>query len=82
MKKILIFILVFAFLLSGCGKEPEEIVPEVPEISEVPEAEVSESLTEEELVEEVPEAPETTDEWEKLIGKMVRRRKRQASKRN
>ena len=51
MKKILIFILVFAFLLSGCGKEPEEIVPEVPEI---PEVDISEPVPEEE--------PETGDE--------------------
>ena len=67
MKKILIFILVFAFLLSGCGKEPEEIVPEVPEISEVSESESSKPLPEEEPkeepVEEVPEEePETGDE--------------------
>ena len=67
MKKILIFILVFAFLLSGCGKEPEEIVPEVPEISEVSESESSKPLREEkpleEPAEEVPEEePETGDE--------------------
>ena len=67
MKKILIFILVFAFLLSGCGKEPEEIVPEVPEISEVSESESSKPLPEEkpleEPAEEVPEEePETGDE--------------------
>ena len=67
MKKILIFILVFAFLLSGCGKEPEEIVPEVPEISEVSESESSKPLPEEEPLEEpaeeVPEEePETGDE--------------------
>ena len=70
MKKLLIFALVFVLLISGCEKEPEKIVPEVPEISEVPEAEVSESLTEEELVEEVPEEPETTDEWEKFLREM------------
>ena len=67
MKKILIFILVFAFLLSGCGKEPEEIVPEVPEISEASESESSKPLPEEkpleEPAEEVPEEePETGDE--------------------
>ena len=70
MKKLLIFALVFVLLISGCEKEPEKIVPEVPEISEVPEAEVSESLTEEEPVEEVPEEPETTDEWEKFLREM------------
>ena len=59
MKKILIFILVFAFLLSGCGKEPEEIVPEVPEISEVSESESSKPLPEEEPKEEPPEKIQT-----------------------
>ena len=54
-------------MLSGCGKEPEEIVPEVPEISEVSESESSKPLPEEEPkeepVEEVPEEePETGDE--------------------
>ena len=67
MKKILIFILVFAFLLSGCGKEPEEIVPEVPEISEVSESESSKPLPEEEPKEEpVEEVPEEELENERI----------------
>ena len=70
MKKLFVLALVFVLLISGCEKEPEKIVPEVPEISEVPEAEVSESLPEEEPVEEVPEEPETTDEWEKFLREM------------
>ena len=77
MKKILIFILVFAFLLSGCGKEPEEIVPEVPEISEVSESESSKPLPEEEPKEEPPEKiqteiPETDYVWENFIEQMAK----------
>ena len=75
MKKLLIFALVFVLLISGCEKEPEKIVPEVPEISEVPEAEVSESLPEEEpkekenetVPEEIPEEEEN-DEWDYVRG--------------
>lgn len=77
MKKILIFILVFAFFLSGCGKEPEEIVPEVPEISEVSESESSKPLPEEEPKEEPPEKiqteiPETDYVWENFIEQMAK----------
>ena len=53
MKKLFVFALVFALLLSGCGKEPEKIVPEVPEISQ---GEISESVPEE-PEESVPEEP-------------------------
>ena len=75
MKKLLIFALVFVLLISGCEKEPEKIVPEVPEISEVPESEVSESLPEEEpkeeenetVPEEIPEEEEN-DEWDYVRG--------------
>ena len=47
MKKIFVFALVFALLLSGCGKEPEKIVPEVPDAPEISQGEISESVPEE-----------------------------------
>ena len=79
MKKILIFILVFAFLLSGCGKEPEEIASEVPESSapEISENESSKPLPEEEPKEEPPEKiqteiPETDYVWENFIEQMAK----------
>ena len=53
MKKLFVFALVFALLLSGCGKEPEKIVPDIPEISQ---GEISESVPEE-PEESVPEEP-------------------------
>lgn len=56
MKKLFVFALVFALLLSGCGKEPEEIVPKVPDIPEISQGEISESVPEE-PEESVPEEP-------------------------
>ena len=47
MKKLFVFVLVFVLLLSGCGKEPEKIVPEVPDVPEISEGEISESIPEE-----------------------------------
>ncbi len=74
MKKLLAFALVFVLLISGCEKEPEEIVPEVPEISE---SESSKSLPEEEPKEEPPEKiqteiPETDYVWENFIEQMAK----------
>ncbi len=69
MKKLFVLALVFALLLSGCSKEPQEIVLNIPE---TPGTESSESLPEEKPQEEpsepIPEEePETEDEWEKFI---------------
>ncbi len=76
MKKLLIFALIFALLFSGCLKEPEEIVPEIPEgeISESVPEEPEEKLQEETskpVSESVPEEePKTEDEWEKFLREM------------
>lgn len=76
MKKLFVFALVFVLLLSGCGKEPEKIVPDVPEISQ---GEISESVPEEEPKEETSESasgsvseeePKIEDEWEKFLREM------------
>ena len=56
MKKLFVFALVFVLLLSGCGKEPEKIVPEVPDVPEISQGEISESVPEE-PEESVPEEP-------------------------
>ncbi|MBR2639100.1 MAG: hypothetical protein IKD39_00870, partial [Oscillospiraceae bacterium] len=80
MKKLVILALVLALLVSGCGKEPEEIVPEVPEVSDVPEiseSESSEPALEEEPKEEPPEKIQTeiSEEdyaWEKFIEQMAK----------
>ena len=74
MKKLLAFALVFVLLISGCEKEPEEIVPEVPEI---PEVDISEPVPEEEPKEETPEKiqteiPETDYVWENFIEQMAK----------
>ena len=56
MKKLFVFALVFVLLISGCGKEPEKIVPEVPDVPEISQGEISESVPEEQE-ESVPEEP-------------------------
>ena len=82
MKKLFVFALVFVLLLSGCGKEPEKIVPEVPDVPEISQGEISESVPEE--PEEKPqeetsesasesvseEEPKIEDEWEKFLREM------------
>ncbi len=70
----MIFTLVFAILISGCSKEPEEILPEIPE---VPENGISETLPEEKPLEEPPEKiqteiPEADYEWENFIEQMAK----------
>lgn len=83
MKKLVVLALVLALLVSGCGKEPEEIVPEfseVPEVSDVPEISESESFEpalEEEPKEEPPEKiqteiPEEDYAWENFIEQMAK----------
>lgn len=67
MKKFLIFTLVFVLLLSGCGKEPEEIIPEVPEVPEIPEGEISESdYAWENFIEQMAKNGYTREEIESL----------------
>ena len=82
MKKLFVFALVFVLLLSGCGKEPEKIIPEVPDVPEISQGEISESVPEE--PEEKPqeetsesasesvseEEPKIEDEWEKFLREM------------
>lgn len=82
MKKLFVFALVFVLLLSGCGKEPEKIVPEVPDVPEISQGEISESVPEEpeeksqdETSESASESiseeePKIEDEWEKFLREM------------
>lgn len=79
MKKLFVFALVFVILLSGCGKEPEKIIPEVPDIPEISQGGISESVPEEEPKEETSESasesvseeePKIEDEWEKFLREM------------